>query len=152
MDALTLRKWLLAVSMMTPWVAGAAGLGPLTVLSSLGQPLHAEIDLLSVQKEDLASLSVRLASPDAYQKAGLRYTGTVTGVALHIDKRPNGQPYIKIISTRPANEFVVSVLVDFSWASGRLMRGYDVPLDPPGVVPPAVAAQSSPFEQHAAQR
>ena len=132
--------------LLTPWVVSAAGLGKLTVLSALGQPFQAEIDLMSVQKEDLGTLSVRLASPDAYRKAGLQYNSVLVGVALRIEKRPNGQPFIKVTSTRPVNEFVIDLLIDLSWASGRLMREYTVLLDPPGAetAPPVAASRPAP--------
>ncbi len=132
--------------LLTPWVVNAAGLGKLTVLSALGQPFQAEIDLMSVQKEDLGTLSVRLASPDAYRKAGLQYNSAVVGLALRVEKRPNGQPFIKVTSTRPVNEFVVDLLIDLNWASGRLMREYRVLLDPPGaeMAPPVAESRPAP--------
>ena len=48
----TLKLWLLAVSatLLLPFNASAAGLGRLTVLSTLSQPLNAEVELLAVQK------------------------------------------------------------------------------------------------------
>ena len=132
-----LTKWLLAVLLLlVPWVADAAGLGRLTVLSSLGQPFNAEIDLVSVQKEEIATLSVRLASPEAYRKADLQYNAVTAGLRFSIERRPNGQPYIKVTTERPVNEFVVDVLVELNWASGRLMREYRALLDPPGAEPP----------------
>jgi len=135
-----LGSWLAAVLLVaTPCVAQAAGLGQLTVQSALGQPFQAEIDLISVPKEELGSLSVRLASPAAYQQAGLQYNSIVSGLALRIERRPNGQPYIKVTSSRPVNEFVVDVLIDVSWASGRIMREYRALLDPPGAAAPVVA-------------
>ncbi len=148
-----LKKWLLAVLLLLmPWVANAAGLGRLAVLSSLGQPFHAEIDLVSVQKEELASLSVRLASPEAYQKADLQYNAVVAGLRFSIEKRPNGQPYIKVTTARAVNEFVLDVLVELNWASGRLMREYRALLDPPGVEPqPAPTAAPEPRPAPAAQ-
>jgi pilus assembly protein FimV len=147
----TLGKWLIAALMLlTPWVVDAAGLGRITVQSALSQPFQAEIDLMSVQKEELGTLFVRLASPDAYRQAGLQYNSAVAGLALRIERRPNGQPFIKVTSTRPVNEFVVDVLVDLSWASGRLMREYRVLLDPPGAEAPPVVAESRPAPAPAA--
>ncbi len=135
-----LNKWLLAVLfLLMPSVASAAGLGRLAVLSNLGQPFHAEIELVSVQKEEEASLSVRLASPDAYRQANLQYNTAVAGLRFSIEKRPNGQPYIKITSERPVSEFIVDILVELNWAAGRLMREYRALLDPPGLEPAPVA-------------
>ncbi len=142
---LTLRQWAIAVLLlMMPWVAEAAGLGRLTVISSLGQPLSAEIDLVSVEKDELATLSARLASPDAYKQANLQYGPALIGLRLSIEKRPNGQLYIKIISTRPVNEPFIDLLVEINWASGRITREYTGLIDPPGYasapVPPAPVA------------
>jgi len=147
---LTLRKWLLAALLLTPWLASAAGLGRLTVLSALGQPFNAEIDLVSVQKEDLASLSVRLASFDAYRQAHLPYNAVVAGLRLRVENRPNGQPYVKVTSERAINDPFVDLLIELNWASGRLTREYTALIDPPGVapvqatVPPAPAAVPEP--------
>ena len=141
----SVARWLAAVLLViAPYAADAAGLGRLTVQSSLGQPFRAEIDVIAVQKDELASLSARLAPPSAYQQAGLQYNNVVGGIALRIDQRPNGQPYIRLSTERPVNEFVVDVLIDLSWASGRIMREYRVLLDPPGVPAAPAVAESRP--------
>lgn len=140
MRNITLKQWVLAVLfLLMPWVADAAGLGRLIVLSSLGQPLNAEIDLLSVEKDELAALSVRLASPDAYKQANLQYGPALAGLRLTIEKRPNGQPYIKVTSTRPVNEPFIDLMVELSWAAGRIMREYTALIDPPGFAPTPAA-------------
>lgn len=133
MRDITLRQWALAVLvLLMPWVAEAAGLGRLTVLSSLGQPLQAEIDLVSVEKDELATLSARLASPDAYKQANLQYGSALVGLRLSIEKRPTGQLYIKVTSTRPVNEPFIDLLVEIHWAAGRITREYTGLIDPPG--------------------
>src|SRR6187402_1832549 len=86
------KAWLIALLVaLLPCVAGAAGLGRLTVLSSLGQPLVAEVELVSVTKEEMGSLSARLASPDAYRTANLQYNPALTGARSTVERRPNGQ-------------------------------------------------------------
>ena len=42
--------------LLAPWGTWAAGLGKLVVQSNLGQPLKAEIDVVSVSKEEAGSL------------------------------------------------------------------------------------------------
>jgi pilus assembly protein FimV len=131
MRELAWKKCLVAVFLLMPWVVSAAGLGQLTVRSTLGQPVQAEIDLVSVPKGELASLTVRLASPDAYRQTGLQYSSSLAELVMRIESRPNGQPYIRVSSVRPTTESVVDILVDLSWPSGRVMREYRVLLDPP---------------------
>ncbi len=134
-----MKTWLVALLIaLLPSVAGAAGLGRLNVLSSLGQPLIAEIDLVSVTRDELGSLSARLASPDTYRTANLQYNPALVGARLTIERRPSGQHYIKVVSTRAVNEPFIDLLVELTWAAGRLSREYTALLDPPGV-PPAPA-------------
>lgn len=141
-------RWRSAVVslLLMPGLASAAGLGSLNVRSAIGQPFSAEIDLVSVEKEDPASLSVRLASPEDYRKANLQFSPVVAALRLSIEKRPDGRPYIKITSMRPVNEFVVDLLVELSWPSGRILREYRALLDPP-VAEPVAAAVSVPTPQ-----
>ena len=133
MRTFTLGKALaVALLLLTPWLAHAAGLGRLTVQSSLGQPLNAEIDLVAVRGDEASSLNVRLASPDAYQQANLQYNAGVTGLKLSIERRPNGQSFIKVTGNRPVNEPFVDLLIELSWSGGKLVREYTALLDPPG--------------------
>ena len=142
----SMKMWLVALlAALLPCVAGAAGMGRLNVLSSLGQPLVAEIDL-SVSKEELGSLSARLASSDAYRTANLQYNLSMTGARITIERRPNGQSFLRIVSNRAVTEPFIDLLVELTWASGRLSREYTALLDPPGVpaAPPAPAISAVP--------
>src|SRR5690606_21146199 len=119
----TLRKALaVALLLLAPLLAHAAGLGRLNVQSSLGQPLSAEIDLVAVRGDEASTLVVRLASPDAYQQANLQYNAGMTGLKLSIEKRSNGQSYIKVAGSRPVNEPFVDLLIELSWSGGKLLR------------------------------
>ena len=53
--------------------AHAAGLGKLTVLSPLGHPLNAEIEIVSLQPGEEENLAAKLATSDAYKQAGIEY-------------------------------------------------------------------------------
>jgi pilus assembly protein FimV len=128
---------------LLPSVAGAAGLGRITVLTAIGQPLVAEIDLVAVTQQEMASLSARLSLPDAYRQANLQYNVALTGARVTIEKRPSGQPYIKIVTPRAVTEPFIDLLVELTWSAGRLSREYTALLDPPGI-PPLTAAPVTP--------
>ncbi|MFO1321648.1 MAG: FimV/HubP family polar landmark protein [Burkholderiales bacterium] len=113
--------------------AQAAGLGRLTVLSDLGQPFRAEIELVSVKKDELSSLKARLASPDAFRQADLPYTAYVSGLRLSVENRPNGEPYVKISGPQPLNEPFIDFLVELNSTGGRIVRSYTALVDPPPV-------------------
>ena len=134
------RVWLVALgATLLTCTAGAAGLGRMTVLTSIGQPLIAEIDL-SVTREELGSLSARLALSDAYQRANLQYNPALTGALLTVESRSGGQPYLKLVTKRPVSEPFIDVLIELTWSSGRLSREYTALLDPPGIPPARPAA------------
>ena len=133
------------ISVPASFSAYAAGLGRLSVNSSLGQPLSAEIELLSLQPGEFESLSARVASPDSFRDARIEYASSLRLMRFSVDKRPNGQPILKITSIAPVNEPFLDVLVELNWPSGRLLREYPLLLDPPGfnearIAVPAVAA------------
>ncbi|MDD2915151.1 MAG: hypothetical protein PHP70_07510 [Gallionella sp.] len=136
----------------------AVGMGGINVVSALGQPLKASIELVAVNKADKASLIARLASSDAYKGAGLEYPFD-NKFKFQIETRANGELYLNVSSAQPVNDPFVSMLVELTWASGRLLREYTFLLDPPGYVPEqakpaevqtfAPAVQSAPAVQPA---
>lgn len=128
-----------AVGLTLGTLAHAVGLGGINVVSALGQPLKAEIELLAVSKSDKPSLVARLASPDAYKGVGLEYPYGVK-YSFQVESRANGASYLKLSSNQEINDPFVSLLVELSWSSGRSLREYTFLLDPPGYV----AAQPAP--------
>lgn len=148
----TLKMTVIATAFsLLPMAADAAGLGKIAVLSGLGQPLRAEIEL-SASNEELSALSARLASHQAFKQAGIEYVPTLAAVKLAVDKRSSGQPVIRLTTDRPVNEPFLDMLIEISWSAGRLVREYTFLLDPPAeVVParPAIAAPATKREQTA---
>lgn len=132
---LTWRGLLAVLLLSIPWATGAAGLGKLTVLSAMGEPLRAEIDLLSYQDER-ATLMPRLASPDIYPLVDFRYNPALNGASLNIRKHLNGRYFIEVTSDRPVNEPFIHLLVELDGNALRIVRGYTVLLDPYGYGPP----------------
>jgi pilus assembly protein FimV len=124
------RSILLIALLMAAAMAHAAGLGKLKVNSALGQVLDAEIDLVSVQPGEVEQLSARVANREAFQAARLDYSPALRLLTFTVDKRANGQPYLKVTSTSPVNEPSVKMLVDLTWLQGRVQREYAILLDP----------------------
>ncbi len=151
MRTISLGKALFLALLLVPTFASAAGFGRLTVQSNIGQPLNVEIDLVSVRADEAPTLAARLASPDAYQQANLQYNSALTGIKLAIERRPDGQYFIRVIGTRPVNEPFVDLLIELSGGGSRLTREYTVLLDPPGYpAAPVVAAPAAPARPVAA--
>ena len=109
--------------------AYATGLGTLTVLSSLGQPLRAEIELTSPNKEEINSLVPRVASIEAFRQANIEFNPALLSLRFAIEQRGNAY-FIRVSSTQPINEPWVDFLLEMNASSGRLVREYTFLLDP----------------------
>jgi pilus assembly protein FimV len=109
--------------------AYAAGLGKLTVLSSLGQPLHAEIELTSVSKEEAGNLTVKLASMDAFRQANIEFNPALFSLRFATEQR-GARQVVRLTSTQPINEPFVDLLLELGGTNNRLVREYTFLLDP----------------------
>ncbi|TFW14877.1 type IV pilus assembly protein FimV, partial [Duganella callida] len=110
--------------------ADAAGLGKLTVLSSLGQPLRAEIELTSVSADEAGALVAKLAPNEAFRAANIDFNPALMSLRFDVEQR-GGKQVIKVSSSQPINEPFVDMLLELSWTGGRLVREYTFLLDPP---------------------
>ncbi|MSQ73095.1 MAG: LysM peptidoglycan-binding domain-containing protein [Betaproteobacteria bacterium] len=125
-------------------VAIAAGLGKITVLSALGQPLKAEIEIVALQPGEGETLSARLAAVDSFRQAGIEFNGALLNVKFAVERRPNGQHVVSMTSSQPISEPFIDMLVELNWANGRLTREYTFLLDPPEYKGPSVASPAPP--------
>lgn len=85
---------------------------------------------MSVDKIDKSTLSAKLASAETFKNAGLDYPYNLPKIKFQIDERSNGDPYVKVSTVQSVNEPFVTLLVELTWSSGKLMREYTFLLDP----------------------
>ena len=109
--------------------ANAAGLGKLTVLSSLGQPLRAEIELTAVSADEAGALVAKLAPAEAFRTANIDFNPTLLSLRFEVEQR-NGRQLIRVSSSQPVNEPFVDMLLELNWTGGRMVREYTFLLDP----------------------
>lgn len=125
--------------------AQAVALGAITVRSALGEPLRAEIEVPQISSEEAASFKASMASPQAFRAAGIEYVPALSGARLTLERRSNGQAYLRLLSDRPINEPLLSVVIEANWATGRMVRDYTMLVDPPGRAPaPAATSNAAP--------
>jgi pilus assembly protein FimV len=110
--------------------AHAAGLGKLTVLSSLGQPLRAEIELTSTTPDEAGSLVPRLAPASAFRQANIELNPALLSLRFAVEQRASG-PVIRVSSSQPINEPYVDMLLELGGNKGSFVREYTFLLDPP---------------------
>ena len=119
-----------ALMLAVPFAAHSAGLGRLSVLSSLGQPLNAEIEIVSLQSGEEDGLAAKLASTDAFTQAGIELHPALIGIRFAIERR-DGRSILRLSTTQPISEPFLEMLVELQWTTGRLVREYTFLLDPP---------------------
>nr|WP_243136525.1 FimV/HubP family polar landmark protein [Janthinobacterium tructae] len=115
--------------LLSPAVS-AAELGKITVLSAVGQPLRAEIELTAVKPDEASSLLAKLAPPDAYRQAVVDLNPALNALTFAIETR-NGKPFVRISSAQPLTEPLVDLLLELSGKHGRQVREYAFVLDTP---------------------
>ena len=143
------RSWLLGGGLLL-WsaMASAVGLGDLSLHSALNQPFNADIELVDSAGLEEGELSARLASAEAFEKAGFDKPFFLSDLRFTPVFRGN-RKYIHVSSSKPALEPYLQFLVQVDRPGGQLLRGYTVLLDPPGTVrldpplPPAAPARSN---------
>lgn len=114
-----------------PLAASAAGLGKMTVMSGLGEPLNAEIEI-AANKEELSSLTARIAPSEIYAEQSIERASSLNGVKVELSRKSDGTPILKLSSLQPVNDPFLDMLIQVDWPTGRLLREYTALLDPPG--------------------
>ncbi|MEP7301373.1 MAG: FimV/HubP family polar landmark protein [Caldimonas sp.] len=128
------------LALASPW-ASALGLGRLSVQSALGEAMQAEIEVTSMTPEEQANLRIRVAGPEAYRAANVDYNPVLPTTRATLQRRPDGRVFVRLVSDRGVQEPFVDVILEISWATGRLVREYTLLFDPPAAIraaaPPA---------------
>ena len=110
----------------------ALGLGDIRVLSKPGQPLLAEIPVVSADPSELENLRVALASPVTFERVGLqRPTGLVSELQFELARNAQGRAVVRVTSQAPVETPSLSFLIEADWGQGRLVREYSALVDAP---------------------
>jgi len=119
------------------------GLGAIQVRSGLNEPLIAEIPVTESVAGEGQALRANLATAEDFARVGL----SVSGVSVPLNFQPGtdaqGRPVILVTSEDPVREPFLSFLVEVSWSKGRLLREYNLLLDPPQVAPAVISSRTA---------
>ncbi|WP_425477180.1 type IV pilus assembly protein FimV, partial [Novilysobacter defluvii] len=144
------RIALAALVLLASQAAIALGLGQMRVKSGLGEPLLAEIPIVSSVPGELERLHVGLASPETFARIGLEPPrGVVADLRFNLALGDDGRPVVRVTSSQPIEEPVLNFLVEVDWGQGRLVREYSALVDAPRTVsaplaPPVEAPVAAP--------
>jgi pilus assembly protein FimV len=117
----------------------ALALGQLRVLSALGEPLLAEIEIPQITAQEVASLKGSLGSPAQYEAAGMVYHPSLREAVLSVGRRPDGRMFLRIAGARPINEPFIELLVLARGAAEPVLRDYTLLFEPRAPRPAPIA-------------
>ncbi len=138
-----LKQWLLIVSMLSmPLVLHAAELGKLHVISAIGQPLNAEIELIDIAEGEFDTLSAVVAGDQAYASLNLSKPSFYDQIVIQAAKNLNGLPVLVLSSSQSIDESFLNILIQLSGSHTQIVREYALLLDHPI---PAEQEVASPF-------
>ncbi len=135
-----LGSLILALGLSISPSAQALTLGRLSVLSFLGQPLVAEIEVPEISPEESNSLRVVIANSEAFKSAGLDYSATVAELTVTGKRRADGRAILEVRGNQPVTAPFVDLVLEITWNAGRMLRDYTVLLDPPATPNQALIA------------
>jgi pilus assembly protein FimV len=139
MKRMGLARGLLAF-LLLPGISLGLGLGDVHLNSPLNAPLDAEIELVNATPEDLATLEAKLATKETFARYGLDWPPFMSGITVTRDRAANGANILRVKSTETVTEPFLTLLIEATWARGRLVREYTVLLDPPVFAPNSATA------------
>lgn len=149
---LRLAKLLAVILLLAPISASPLGLGDIRLNSALNQQLDAEIAMIALGQTPVDEITVRLATREAFERAGLERPLFLSRLQFEVVPGPGDTANIRIRTDQPIREPFLNFLVEVNWPNGRLLREYTVLLDPPlfldetpsAIQAPVVAAVETP--------
>ncbi len=129
------------LAITVPSAVWALSVEDYTLNSYLSQPLDLEIKLSELQGLSKDDIRIRLAAPEEFEAAGIEYDVLHNSLEFDVDVAGDGTGTVRVTSKQPLNEPFISFLVEYKWPSGRLMREYNLLLDPPSYRAESTAAE-----------
>lgn len=111
--------------------AMAAGLGPMTIRSLLGEPLVADIELVAKDPRELGGLTARIASANAHRRAEITYAVVALGLRAAIQTGKDGRPFVRVMSVQPVTEPAMMLLIELIGPDAQTLREYAALFEPP---------------------
>ena len=139
------RALSLSLALTLPSLVSAVTLGPINVLSNLGEPLKAVIEVLDLQGEQ--NLTIALAPADEFSKAG--NTRSILMQSLKLGIVQQGRKSIITLTTdKPLDQPIYGLLLEFS-ANGesKIAEFAVLPEEAVKVAEPAIAIEPAVTEE-----
>jgi len=139
------RTFSLCLAFANPTWASAVTLGPINVMSNLGEPLQAIIEILDFQGKQ--NLTVALAPADEFSKAGNTRSILMQSLKLAIVQKEN-RSLITLSTDKPLDQPIYGLLLEFGANGESTIAEFAVlPEESVKVAEPAVTSEPSVAEE-----
>ncbi len=109
----------------------ALGLGEISTNSALNENFNADIELVSVNLDEVEGIKASLASAADFARKGMDRPFLLSKLRFNTVVLDDGRVVIQITTKGSVREPFLNFLVEVNWPKGRLVREFTVLLDPP---------------------
>jgi pilus assembly protein FimV len=125
-----LCKTLAVVSLLTPSLGLAFSVGEIHLNSALNQTVNAEFKLNLAEGENASDISVRLATAEKFEQAGIAWNPLLSGLQFQTTNQNNGSVTVKVSSKEPLTSAALSLLVEVSSPQGTQLKAFTAQIAP----------------------
>ena len=126
-----LKKTLVSIavaSTLSITSAHALELGELTAISKANEPFKAEIQLLDVDNLTPGDVRIRLGSESEFRQAEIVPNRILSRLRFQVRQPSNGKLIVDVVSQSELDVDNLDFVLSARWPSGKVVRGYKVPL------------------------
>jgi pilus assembly protein FimV len=119
-----LCKTLAVVGLLTPSLGFPFSIGEIHLNSTLNQAVNAEFKLNLAEGENASDISVRLATAEKFEQAGIAWNPLLSGLQFQTTNQNNGSVTVKVSSKEPLTSAALSLLVEVSSPQGTQLKAF----------------------------
>jgi pilus assembly protein FimV len=108
----------------------ALSLAGIEVQSYKGEPLRAEISVLSATADEWSQLAVKVAPAERFEQLGLIFSPAIGQIKVELFESSDGSKRIRLLSSQAFSDHFVDLLIEAQTASGKWVKAFTLMLKP----------------------
>lgn len=122
---------LLSVGVMLPGLGHALAVKDVQTKSALGEPFHAEVELVEIGDLNADEIKVTLATQEDFERLGIDRVFFLSDLNFDVVLNEQGRSFIRIRSSKPVREPYLDFVVRIAWPGNLRLQEVTALLDPP---------------------
>lgn len=122
---------LLSVGVMLPGLGHALAVKDVQTKSALGEPFHAEVELVEIGDLNADEIKVTLATQEDFERLGIDRVFFLSDLNFEVVLNDQGRSFIRIRSSKPVREPYLDFVVRIAWPGNLRLQEVTALLDPP---------------------